>query len=313
MCKGRKELIQEFMEYRVMSEKWNETYTYHLLSFDKYCDLHLNETDISQEMIDEWAAVHGKESNFSRNHRVLPIRAFIFYLRDRDLTEVNAPELLHEEPSHYIPHAFTAEELHDFFTEADRQVTERKDSTSAFKALTSTVLFRLLYSSGMRTTEARLLKTEDADLPHGILKINSTKANLRHFVALHDDTQAMLTRYNHLAEKHFPNRLFFFPASNGNCMQHGELTNRFQKIWKRISNVRAVPYDLRHNYAITNINSWKDAGFNFHDKFLYLSKSMGHTSLESTRYYYSLVPALADTIYDLCGKSFDDIVPGVEE
>ena len=35
--------------------------------------------------------------------------------------------------------------------------------------------------------------------------------------------------------------------------------------------------------------------------------------LGSTRYYYSLVPTLADTIYDRCGEFFDDIVPGVEE
>lgn len=312
MCKNRKALIQEFEEYRTISGKWNDTYRYYLHRFDRYCDENLNETDITQDIIDTWCAKHETESNASRNRRIQGIRGFIFFLRERDHIYLNPPELLHESPSQYAPHAFTPEELHDFFGEADRQVIESSNNIYAFRAITSSVLFRLLYSSGMRTTEARLLKVEDADLPHSILRINTTKANHRHFVALHDDTQAMLTRYNLLAEKYFPGRSFFFPANNGNCMQHGELTDRFQKIWKQISNVRAVPYDLRHNYAITNINAWTDGGFDFHDKFLYLSKSMGHMSLESTRYYYSLVPALADTIFIHSDASFDAIVPEVK-
>ena len=263
------------------------------------------------KLVDSWAARRDTESNFSRNHRILALRGLLFFLDERGLTDITIPELLREEPSHYTPHAFSEAELTAFFSEADRQVIESKTRNAAFYALTSAVLFRLLYSSGMRTTEARLLKTADADLEHGVIHINSTKANLRHFVVLHDDALEMLRRYDELAETGRTSREFFFLTPNGCCMSHGTLTNRFQKIWKRVSDVRAVPYDLRHNYAIVNINSWTDAGFNFHDKFLYLSKSMGHTSLESTRYYYSLVPALADTIYAQSGKAFDEIVPEV--
>ena len=38
---------------------------------------------------------------------------------------------------------------------------------------------------------------------------------------------------------------------------------------------------------------------------------MGHTSLESTRYYYSLVPTLAAIIQDKTEAGFNDIVPEV--
>ena len=85
----------------------------------------------------------------------------------------------------------------------------------------------------------------------------------------------------------------------------------FQGIWDKVNDKHANPYDLRHNYAIRNINSWTDEGFGFSDKFLYLSKSMGHKKLESTKYYYSLVPALADTLASHSQPGFDDIVPEV--
>ncbi len=89
------------------------------------------------------------------------------------------------------------------------------------------------------------------------------------------------------------------------------LDYKFHKIWDRISKTPAVPYDFRHNYATTNINSWIDSGFEFHDKFVYLSKSMGHTSLESTKYYYSLVTTLADILDRKSGAVFDKMVPEV--
>ena len=38
---------------------------------------------------------------------------------------------------------------------------------------------------------------------------------------------------------------------------------------------------------------------------------MGHTSLESTRYYYSIVPALANLIEEKSGDGFNDIIPEV--
>lgn len=70
-------------------------------------------------------------------------------------------------------------------------------------------------------------------------------------------------------------------------------------------------YDFRHNYAIRNINKWICTGFEFDDKLLYLSKSMGHRDIESTKYYYSLVPGLADILEDKTNADFEDIVPEV--
>lgn len=91
------------------------------------------------------------------------------------------------------------------------------------------------------------------------------------------------------------------------------VTWEFHKVWDSVNTENAVPYDFRHNYAIQNINSWLSEGFDFNDKFLYLSKSMGHTSLESTRYYYSIVPAMANIIEQKSGDSFDDIIPEVPD
>ena len=66
------------------------------------------------------------------------------------------------------------------------------------------------------------------------------------------------------------------------------------------------------DYAIENINRWTDEGFGFDAKLLYLSKSMGHSTLESTRYYYSLVPGMAEILEEKTGGDFENIVPEVD-
>ena len=73
-----------------------------------------------------------------------------------------------------------------------------------------------------------------------------------------------------------------------------------------------MAYDLRHCYAITNINQWIVAGENFSAKFVFLSKSMGHSTLGSTYYYYHLIPEFLPKLQHLTGTTYHAIVPEVE-
>ena len=56
---------------------------------------------------------------------------------------------------------------------------------------------------------------------------------------------------------------------------------------------------------------WIGDGFAFDDKLTCLSKSMGHTTLESTRYYYSVVPGLSDIVLKKTEDGFNELVPEV--
>ena len=88
------------------------------------------------------------------------------------------------------------------------------------------------------------------------------------------------------------------------------MSRTFNIIWESCGFQKVRLYDLRHNYAIININSWlSDSDFN--SKFYYLSKSMGHTCLESTNYYYSFVPRLAEIFQATEEEAFNEIVSEV--
>lgn len=311
---GFADLIQAFVDYRNASGMSNEQCSFFSLRlFDKYCaDNYPPETPLKQDMVDMWCAKRDTELNRSRNTRIRPIRAFIKFLRKRDLTDVTLPPLLKAEPWTYIPHVFTYEELRKFFDECDALPSNYE--SQRVRKLVCPVLFRLLYSSGIRTTEARLLRRENVDLEHGILSIEKSKGFDQHYVALHESMTELLRRYDLAIEAIQPQRTYFFEAPHGGCYTREWLTYAFRTIWDKANGPGsdAIPYAFRHNYAIENINRWKEDSFEFSDKLHYLSKSMGHRQIVSTLHYYSIVPRLADTIQIKTEKDFNFIVPEVD-
>lgn len=87
--------IEDFIRYRKASGIWNTTYEKNLLLFDHYCSNTFPPGDpLCQDMIDKWCAKRETELNRACDTRICVIRAFIRYLKDRDLTDVKAPAKL---------------------------------------------------------------------------------------------------------------------------------------------------------------------------------------------------------------------------
>lgn len=309
---SREPLFRPFIQYRIVSDRWNSVALKNIAYFDRYCCEHYpDHSGISQQMVDGWCKKRETERNGSCFTRTRIVVALIHYLQERGLTSVHVPAIPRMEKRMYIPHAFTEEELNRFFRECDRRVVKSQSKYRA-RAMIASVIFRLLYSSGLRTVEARLLKVENVDLGQGVLDIQYSKGRDQHYVVLHDSMLAILRQYDVAIRNVFPERIYFFPGNNEQPLYQEWMPIAFRAIWDSVNPSHAVPYDLRHNYATSNINSWVNSGFGFHDKFIYLSKSMGHKQLESTKYYYSMVPALSDILSDKTERGFDEIVPGVD-
>ena len=312
-------LIEKFIVYRKASGSWNEpNYGLNIKLFDHFCaDHYPADIILTQEMVDAWCAKRDTEANRSQDTRTGVVRAFVDYLRRRNLTDVFPPPRFKPESSTYIPYAFEEDELTRFFHACDNiQPYHKRKTESWIRKYTVPVFFRLLYSTGMRTTEARLLNRNDVDLVHGVIDIRKSKGYDQHYVAMHDTMTDLMVRYDSAISELLPSREFFFQSSRtGVYYTRDWVQDNFRALWNEANGAATAPvaYDLRHFYAITNINSWIDDGFEFSDKLQYLSKSMGHRSIEATRYYYSIVPRLARTLKDKTEAGFNLIVPEVPD
>lgn len=310
----RKEMFSPFIEYRKASDRWNPVNDKLFLYFDRHClDKYPGIPGITQEMVDSWCVQRKTEQPISCYCRTYIIAELVKFMNRRGNSNLAVPKLVrHDTKRKYIPHAFTQEELSRFFKECDERTVRAEDGILYARALAVSVFFRLIYSTGMRTVEARMMKTENVDLKNGVIDIQKSKGNSQHYVALHESMRGIMCKYDEAVRTVFPARKYFFAYTEENPFYREWSPLVFRSLWDKVNSSRnAVPYNLRHNYAVQNINNWTNQGLDFNDRFLYLSKSMGHMKLESTRYYYSIVPTLANIIEKHTMKDFDDIVPEV--
>lgn len=308
--------IHDFIRYRKSSDHWNESsYEINLKLFDRYCHEcdPRPEASLTQEMVDGWCRQRDSEENNSCRSRIYVVVSFLRFLRDRGLVSILPPRLPRKERRTYIPHAFSKEELDAFFRECDKIPVRKNVLQDQCRRLTVPVFFRLLYSTGIRTNEARLLERQNIDLEHGIIDIRCSKGYDQHFIVLHDSMAELLRTYDSTIEKLVPGRKYFFPYRNNSCYKKGWVTKTFRQVWDKANTTHATAYEFRHHYAVVNINKWVNEGFEFDDKLLYLSKSMGHTTIESTKYYYSIVPGLSDILKQQTQDGFDHMIPEVPD
>ena len=87
------------------------------------------------------------------------------------------PEYLPYDKKKFIPHAFSQDELRNLFENADlmEKMTHYRGYAFRIRRMTLSVILRFLYSTGLRTCEARLLTREDVDLQDGVVNISKSK------------------------------------------------------------------------------------------------------------------------------------------
>jgi len=296
------DIMDGYVAYRKSSGRDSISYLLNVRLFDRYCKREYpTAKELSQEMVDQWCKQRDTECNNSCISRIYPVLSFLRYANARGLTNVKIPTAPRSTPKTYIPHAFTEEELQNFFHSCD-SVNSKYGLIGKIQKVTIPVFFRLLYSSGMRTTEVRLLRREDVNLENGVINIRYSKGCNQHFVVLHDTMLGLMKKYDAAISKMISERIFFFPTSSNKGYSDSWVSRNFKKYWFENNKACATAYELRHHYAVENINSWASLGMTTSMNLLSLSKSMGHTNIESTKYYYSLVPGLSEIIENTTGR-----------
>ncbi|WP_430817906.1 tyrosine-type recombinase/integrase [Carboxylicivirga sp. RSCT41] len=306
------EMMDKYIFYLKASNHLSRFTHKTLIRFNKYCaSIGPDENSLNNNIVNGWCSKRPEEQCKSRNLRVSPVCKFLKYTNKHGWTNVLIPDSLPNERSTYTPHGFNQNELNVFFhsTATIKLVGWQNELKYKLRKIQVPVYFRLLYSTGMRTNEARMLRCKDVDLTNGIINIAHSKGLDQHRVALHPTMWNLLKQYNKAMERLMPNRKIFFP--NKDDYYHGVAwhSNNFRNIWRTISYEPARAYDLRSLYAVSNINSWEYDGTEWFDKLLFLSHSMGHRKIESTCYYYQLVPLFFKQLEELTGQALYDMLP----
>lgn len=308
------DMLNSYLENRKIS-KFKERSTSSLKTFFNTCRRNYPDNPyLTQEMIDIWIEKRDTERPASHMARIGPIVAFLHHALEKEWIDLVIPVTKRISPDPYIPHAFTDEELSNFFNACEEiEINILGYKSSWLRKMEVPVFFRLLYSTGMRPMEARLLRRENVNLSTGVIDIIYTKGYNEHRVVLHDTILRLLIEYDNSISQIMPSRKIFFPTVDDKCHHKSWVSRQFNEAWHKYNKASTRAGDFRHFYAFSNINNWVNTGHEVHDKLLALSRSMGHTSLRHTMYYFSIADTFGDIIEKHNGKSFDNVIPNLPD
>lgn len=152
---------------------------------------------------------------------------------------------------------------------------------------------------------------KNVNLQIGHIDIVRSKGFKDRRVFLPVDLQSLYLKYDAVVNDIYPDRTYFFPAKANRCYECSTISQNFRKVWKAAGfRIHARAYDFRHHFAFATLNRWIEQGTDVHSMLPYLTRYMGHASLESTFYYLHLVPEFFPTFSEKT-KTLEQLLPEV--
>ncbi|QQE78438.1 tyrosine-type recombinase/integrase [Alicyclobacillus sp. SO9] len=283
-----------------------------LRAFDRFCIRHHpRETRLTKEIAMHWAEKLPREHVNTLIRRITPIRQFAKYLNSIGSEAYVIPSGIPAKGVRYVPHIYTKEELTAFFRELDHCLY---NSNSPARHLVVSVIFRVLYCCGLRSSEVLGLKVEDVDLVTGKLFICQSKGHKDRTVVMSDDILKLCQIYHSRVSLIFTNRVYFFPNHRGHHYNRQFLDFTFREFWTKTGIVftNGNPprvHDFRHTFAVNRLNQWVKEEKDLNAYLPYLSMYLGHEHLTDTDYYLHLVPEFFPVLTSESDERFSQLIP----
>ena len=231
--------------------------------FTHYCEENHPNEILPEDIIYDWINNNPNNSLKTRSNHVSTITAWAKYIFSIGYMPLKIPNIRCTSNTAFIPHIFTSNEMQRIWDIVDN-LPVSKVFPNQHKCLP--VLFRLLYSCGLRITEALQIKVKDVDIQSGIITLYHTKYEKERFIPMSNSLTKVMKTYidNNSMELRSDSLLFYYRK------EHKLTANTIYSRFRKILNASNIPYegslkgprlhDLRHTFAVTTMNKLADSG-----------------------------------------------------
>jgi integrase len=283
-----------------------ERYLRHFDSFYFYNGY--NGINLTKPMLNEFI-YNKQERPVSHYNKEVVMKNFALYLKNHGY-DVYEPQIRTVLPrSNFIPHIYTKEELERFFLAVDSYPM----SENSYRNTVDPVLFRFLYSTGARLSEALNLTITDVNLDDGIVTIRHGKNNKDRLIPMAQSLTERMRTYMESFHRFSKDSTFFFPGAKMRCMDKSTAYNHFRDylLMADIPHTATGPriHDFRHGLAVSCLKKWALAGIDLTNMLPYLAAYMGHSDFRATQYYLRLTADLYPHIISKVEAEFGYVIP----
>ena len=259
------------------------------------CESGLQTIALPRALIERWTAKRDHEQPGTQKVRITIVRQFALFV-GRQGFEAYVPHTSRRSVANmdFIPYVFPREEVKCLLDAADHLLPDRR---SPLRHLIMPEIFRLLYCCGMRISEVLRLSVADVDLDTGILTIRNAKFNKDRLLPLPKSMTVRLQQYAIVLGERAPAAVFFPAPDNGPYS-----TVTVYGVFRHLLRECGIPHrgrgkgprlhELRHAFAIHNLERWYRQGENLDAKLPLLAAYLGHQSLIGTQRYLRLTPEI---------------------
>ena len=311
--------MKESCGFKILNTKW------FLKEFDEYTiKIGLSKPNLTRELIDNWALTRKNDCIRTLCGKYSHLAQLARYMNEQGKKAYITPVPKCSNSRGFVPYIFTNTQMQAIFKEADNLVRESHRMDDPIISIPC--LIRLLYSTGLRITEAVSLRNEDVDLELNVIKVGTckgTKNNEERYVPICHSLKKVLLHYlkyrNRLNNKEIesPGHTFFVKL-DGTAVSSSNAYHWFRKVYERCG----IPYqgdrfgprvhDLRHSMATNSLSKMIKDGWDVYAALPLLSACLGHKSLSSTEEYVRLTGENYPELLKQC-KSLNDFVYSQED
>lgn len=314
-----KELILDFISYkRSCGLKYEDSVEYVLRVINtKLNEYAVSEPNLSKEMVDKLVKKLSHEQYSTQSRRICLLRQLAIYMSWRGFDAYVYPELsIHKEEKTFVPYIFTDSEMDSVFWAADHLPYVAR---CPYYHMVYPVLIRLLYSCGLRLSEALNLRIGDVDIELSTLYIDKSKKSKSRVVAMSISMCKVLQNYivNRYGDTGYPER-FVFEAPDGGRYNRGSARSGIVRVFKDaglpclVSSRHPRVHDLRHIFAVRSMEKMQKDGMDLYCTLPLLSTYLGHKGIRETERYLRLPQFRMEEIAFSGNKLVDGMIPEVE-
>ena len=293
-----------------------ETEEWKLKHFDDFCVKEsIIQPYLSRELVKKWGTLREGESLSTCSARISIIRQFALFMISLG-EEAYIPSDFYKSEKRLV-HILSDDEISALFHEIDNYSPEIRAVSFLRLSAEYKVIFRLIYCCGLRISEARKLKWNDADLEAGTLKIMHSKGHKDRLIYMSDDLAVLIKKYKTMLNDHHGCvSEWVFPARElERCLSSVTINAVFRRAWNATPYAKGCDkaptvHSLRHSFVVKRMNLWMEEGVALKEMLPFLSRYLGHQSTDDTFYYYHQVSEAFRIIRDR-DKTSDFVIPEV--
>ena len=293
-----------------------------LLEIDRFfCDKNVRQAVITRELVIQWQQTRVNDHPGTLYAKFSVISQLARYM-SRHGHDCYIPQLpkYDTRQNNFTPYIFTYEQMGKFFDKSSQMEVYDAHTNSTMFCVPA--ILRLLYSTGVRISEALSVRNRDMVFERKYIHIRKTKNGSERIVPINDELETVLKQYMSYRDRMplqstaAPDGFLFIKPDGTYCNAQSVYT------WFRtLLSACKIPYkgnhhgprvhDLRHTFSVHSFVQMARNGQDMYSCLPVISTCLGHKSLAATERYVRLVEAMYPELVNQCSPVSAYVFPKV--